>query len=147
MEERKKNLCAMIPESLHKKVREEQEEWGIKLNEYMERILKDHFEKGEREMANGTRTLAFQVSEEFFQRLKKYLKKTGQSQKEFVIGLIEDVLSQEEHVVSGEMQETEGKAELEETEWGEGSNIPPAELHHAGGYYLEVIGCIFIRTI
>ena len=76
----------------------------------------DHFEKGEREMANGTRTLAFQVSEEFFQRLKKYLKKTGQSQKEFVIGLIEDVLSQEEHVVSGEMQETEGKAELEETE-------------------------------
>ena len=111
MEERKKNLCAMIPESLHKKVREEQEEWGIKLNEYMERILKDHFE-----MANGTRTLAFQVSEEFFQRLKKYLKKTGQSQKEFVIGLIEDVLSQEEHVVSGEMQETEGKAELEETE-------------------------------
>ena len=109
MEERKKNLCAMIPESLHKKVREEQEEWGIKLNEYMERILKDHFEKGEREMANGTRTLAFQG-------LKKYLKKTGQSQKEFVIGLIEDVLSQEEHVVSGEMQETEGKAELEETE-------------------------------
>ena len=45
MEERKKNLCAMIPESLHKKVREEQEEWGIKLNEYMERILKDHFGK------------------------------------------------------------------------------------------------------
>ena len=27
MEERKKNLCAMIPESLHKKVREEQEEF------------------------------------------------------------------------------------------------------------------------
>lgn len=33
-----------------------------------------------------------------------------------MIGLIEDVLSQEEHLVSGEMQETEGKAELEETE-------------------------------
>ena len=31
-----------------------------------------------------------------------------------MIGLIEDVLSQEEHVVSGEMQEIEGKAELEE---------------------------------
>lgn len=53
MEERKKNLCAMIPESLHKKVREEQEEWGIKLNEYMERLLKDHFEKGE--MRDGKR--------------------------------------------------------------------------------------------
>ena len=116
MEERKKNLCAMIPESLHKKVREEQEEWGIKLNEYMERILKDHFEKGEREMANGTRTLAFQVSEEFFQRLKKVPQKDRTEPERIVIGLIEDVLSQEEHVVSGEMQETEGKAELEETE-------------------------------
>ena len=94
MEERKKNLCAMIPESLHKKVREEQEEWGIKLNEYMERILKDHFEKGEREMANGTRTLAFQVSEELFARIKEHLKLTGQSQKEFVIGLIEQALAQ-----------------------------------------------------
>jgi len=116
MEERKKNLCAMIPEEVHTRVREEQEQMGLKLNEYVEMIIKEHFEKGEKIMANGTRTLAFQVSEEFFQRLKKYLKKTGQSQKEFVIGLIEDVLSQEEHVVSGEMQETEGKAELEETE-------------------------------
>lgn len=80
-EERKKNLCAMIPESLHKKVREEQEEWGIKLNEYMERILKDHFEKGEREMANGTRTLAFQVSEEFFQRLKNTSKRQDRARK------------------------------------------------------------------
>ena len=96
MEERKKNLCAMIPESLHKKVREEQEEWGIKLNEYMERILKDHFEKGEREMANGTRTLAFQVSEELFMRIKDHLKKTGMSQKDFVIGLIENALQEAE---------------------------------------------------
>ena len=104
MEERKKNLCAMIPESLHKKVREEQEEWGIKLNEYMERILKDHFEKGEREMANGTRTLAFQVSEELFQRVKVHLKKTGQSQKDFVIGLIEEAIQTAENE---EYEETE----------------------------------------
>ena len=63
---------------LHKKVREEQEEWGIKLNEYMERLLKDHFEKGEREMESGMRTLAFQVSEEFFQRLKNTSKRPPQ---------------------------------------------------------------------
>lgn len=97
MEERKKNLCAMIPESLHKKVREEQEEWGIKLNEYMERLLKDHFEKGKREMESGMRTLAFQVSEELFQRVKVHLKKTGQSQKDFVIGLIEEAIQTAEN--------------------------------------------------
>ena len=104
MEERKKNLCAMIPESLHKKVREEQEEWGIKLNEYMERLLKDHFEKGEREMESGMRTLAFQVSEELFQRVKVHLKKTGQSQKDIVIGLIEEAIQTAENE---EYEETE----------------------------------------
>ena len=113
--ENRKNLCAMIPESLYTKVGEEKEKLALNLSQYVEMVLNEHFDGG-KAMANGTRTLAFQVSEEFFQRLKKYLKKTGQSQKEFVIGLIEDVLSQEEHVVSGEMQETEGKAELEETE-------------------------------
>lgn len=97
MEERKKNLCAMIPESLHKKVREEQEAWAVTLSEYVEKVLREHFEKGEREMANGTRTLAFQVSEELFQRLKIHLKKTGQSQKEFVIRLIEEAIQKAEN--------------------------------------------------
>ena len=102
MEERKKNLCAMIPESLHKKVREEQEEWGIKLNEYMERLLKDHFEKGEREMERGVRTLAFQVSEELLQRIKTFLARYEQiyhrklSQKEFLAHLIERELDEAE---------------------------------------------------
>lgn len=104
MEERKKNLCAMIPESLHTKVRKEQEEWEVTLSEYVEKILREHFEKGEKEMANGTRTLAFQVSEELFQRLKAHLKKTGQSQKEFVIGLIEEVIQKAE---SEEHEDTE----------------------------------------
>ena len=45
-------------------------------------------------MANGTRTLAFQVSEELFMRIKEHLKKTGQSQKDFVIGLIEKALDE-----------------------------------------------------
>ena len=35
MEERKKNLCAMIPEEVHTRVREEQEQMGLKLNEYV----------------------------------------------------------------------------------------------------------------
>ena len=104
MEERKKNLCAMIPESLHKKVREEQETWAVTLSEYVEKVLHEHFEKGEREMAKGTRTLAFQVSEELFQRLKSHLKKTGQSQKEFVIRLIEEAIQKAE---SEEYEDTE----------------------------------------
>ena len=64
MEIKRKNLCAMIPEEVHTRVREEQEQMGLKLNEYVEMIIKEH------------------------------LKLTGQSQKEFVIGLIEQALAQ-----------------------------------------------------
>ena len=39
-----------------------------------------------------TRTLAFQVPEDLFQRLKNYLRKMNVKQKDFVIGLIEHEL-------------------------------------------------------
>ena len=76
----------------------------MKLYEYFELLLNDHFEKGEREMESGMRTLAFQVSEELFQTVKVHLKKTGQSQKDFVIGLIEEAIQTAENE---EYEETE----------------------------------------
>ncbi len=90
--ENRKNLCAMIPESLHTQARTEQEQMNLTLSQYVEMVLKEHFENGGKEMAKGTRTLAFQVSEEFFERIKAHLKATGLNQKEFVIGLIEQAL-------------------------------------------------------
>lgn len=110
--ENRKNLCAMIPAGLHARVREEQEKMELKLNEYVEMIIKEHFEKGEKTMANGTRTLAFQVSEELFDQIKKHLKLTGLSQKDFVIGLIEQALAAVEAAAfdreAGEPTETAG---------------------------------------
>lgn len=103
--ERRKNLCAMIPESLHNQVRAEQEEMGLTLSQYMERILREHFEKGEQAMGKGTRTLAFQVSEELFVRIKKHLARTKMSQKDFVIGLIEQALAAEEQPEDGKTEE------------------------------------------
>ena len=94
--ENRKNLCAMIPESLHTQVRTEQEKLELTLSQYVERILKEHFEMGGNAMDGKTRTLAFQVSEELFGRLKEHLKKTGLSQKDFVISLIEQALSETE---------------------------------------------------
>ena len=63
--EKRKNLCAMIPETLYTQVCSEKEQLELTLSQYVERILKEHFEGG-KAMANGTRTLAFQVSEELF---------------------------------------------------------------------------------
>ena len=99
--ESQKNLCAMIPLSLHSKVREEQERSGQSLSVYMTQLLTNYYEKGEKSM-DFTKTLAFQVSEELYNRIKEHLEREKQrtgkklSQKDFVIGLIERELEEAE---------------------------------------------------
>lgn len=92
----KKNLCAPISAELHARVREELDRLGITLGPYMEQVLNEHFEGGKSQMNNSkTRTMAFQVPEELFQRIKKYLAAHGGlSQKDFIIGLVEDALQE-----------------------------------------------------
>ena len=97
----KKNLCAVIPADLHAKVIAEKEQLALNtLGEYVELVLKEHFEGGRTIMA-ATKTLAFQISEELDQRLKNFIaaeKQRGRkiSQKEFVIGLIDQALAEYE---------------------------------------------------
>lgn len=87
-----KNLCAPIPEALHQRVRQEQEQRGQTLGAYIEAILTEHF-GGTRTMSTNTRTIAFQVPEELFERLKDYLARNGLKQKDFILGLIERELN------------------------------------------------------
>lgn len=103
--EKRKNLCAMIQESLHTQVRTEQERLELTLPQYVEMVLKEHFEMGGKAMDGKTRTLAFQVSEELFGRLKEHLKKQGLSQKDFVISLIEQALAEAERAHAGKEDE------------------------------------------
>ena len=73
MEAKKKNLCGMIPEELHARAVAEKEQLGLKtLGEYVELILKEHFEGGGITMAE-TKTLAFKITEELDQRLKDFI--------------------------------------------------------------------------
>lgn len=65
-------------------------------------------------MEGKTRTLAFQVSEELFGRIKEHLKKTGLSQKDFIIGLIEQALEEEETGKAGQTSVAENAAGTEE---------------------------------
>ena len=96
-----RNLCAQIPVDLHAKVIEEKNALGQALSEYITNILKEHFEGGNKTMANtATKTLAFQISEELDQRIKNYLaaekERTDKkvSQREFVVGLIIQALDE-----------------------------------------------------
>lgn len=127
--EKRKNLCAMIPEELHGRVKQEQEALALTLAQYVEMVLEEHFKKGGKEMANGTRTLAFQVSEELFARVKGYLAKhPGLSQREFVIGLITRELERYEAEAAGEnMTEAEGNT----AEAGEARETQEAETERS----------------
>lgn len=91
----KKNLCAMLPEELHARVRQEQERLGLTLSEYVEQVLREYYAKGEKPTMENTRTVAFQIPEELFLRMKDYLAKTGLKQREFMLSLIEESLRED----------------------------------------------------
>ena len=86
------NLC----EELHQKIREDvAADEALTTGILMERILWEHYERPKpRPRAEGGRTMAFSVSEELFQRVKQYLAAHGdQSQRDFVVGLVEQGLA------------------------------------------------------
>ena len=110
MEERK-NLCALIPIELHNQVTEAREQLGQTTSEYITNLISEYFkliENGGNPTMASTRTMAFQVSEELFQRIKAHLERetacTGKkvTQREFVLGLIEAALDKAEQALATE---------------------------------------------
>ena len=66
-------------------------------------------------MTGDMRTMAIQLPEELFERLKAYLKKNGLKQKQFIIGLIEDALEQDEEDATTRTDSEDG-SEAEEAD-------------------------------
>lgn len=111
-----KNMCGKIPVDLHEKMKLEIEELGISIPKYLEMVIEEHMtRKGEKTNMADLRTVAVQVTEDLFSRLKAVLAKNGMKQKDFLIGLIEEAI---------EKEEAKWKAEPEEAEETEGE---PAE--------------------
>ena len=111
------NLCAQVPESLMARIREEQEKAGLPRGEYITQILTTYYEnqnrKGEKNM-EFTKTLAFQIPEDLFNRIKDHLEREKQrtgkrlTQRDFVIGLIEQALEEAERQDAGENEKEGG---------------------------------------
>ena len=101
-----KNLCAQIPLDLHTRISEAKEQAGKTTAQYITDLLTEYFEmkenRGNQTMPNNTRTMAFQIDETLFQRIKAHLERetdrTGHklTQREFVLGLIEQALDDAE---------------------------------------------------
>ena len=104
MPEKTKNLCAQIPESLHARVREEQQRSGLALSEYMALLITEYYERkeGTNMKDTNTRTLALQISVELFDELDRYLAKHKLTKKEFITALIREALEKDK---SGEAAE------------------------------------------
>lgn len=127
-----KGITCRIPLALHQKITEEMRAQGITVGQFIEQIIHEHYEKGELTMAK-TRTMAFQISEELFQRIKEYLTRFEQvygrrlTQKEFVLSLIENALEEadEEFEAATATEDTATESEQfveytpEDTHWNE----------------------------
>ena len=110
----KKNLCAQIDTALHMRVRQEQEQSGKTLSEFVEQLITDYYKMKEgTKMTGDMRTMAIQLPEELFERLKAHLKKNNLKQKQFIIGLIEDALEEDEESTIAQA-ESEGSSETED---------------------------------
>lgn len=102
----KKGITVKVAAALHAEVSEYIRSHGMTMSEFVAIALDNELhpkitEKDDNNMAN-TRTVAFQVPEELFQRIKDYLNRNHMTQKQFLLGLIERELDREQSVREGE---------------------------------------------
>ncbi len=121
-----KGITVKIPADLHAEVKAYLEAHGMTMGEFIAQAV-DHelHPKLEQEDKNmeRMRTLAFQVPDSLFQRVKAYLERNHMTQKQFVIGLIESEIEQDEAQYQAshpeeqeDEEESDDQTENEETE-------------------------------
>ena len=108
-----KNICGKIPVELHDKVREELKGTEMTIPQFLQKVIEEHFmKKGVEKME--ARTLAVQISEELFNRLKERIEKEKRqrhgrfTQKDYLIEIITQALDAADEL---EREETADKAE------------------------------------
>ena len=116
-----KNICGKIPVELHEKVRAEIEEKETSTQIFIQQVIEEHFNRleGKGEESMEKRTLAVQVTEDLFQRVKWAVAKEGIKQKDFLIRIIEkeveakwkELEQPEETPEADRLEEAEGPAE------------------------------------
>ena len=96
----KKGLTVKIDADLHAEVRQYLDAHEMTMAEFVTMALQDELHPKinmkEGTTMEKTRTLAFQIPEELYLRIKDYLQRNNMTQRQFVIGLIEDELLREQ---------------------------------------------------
>ena len=143
-----KGITVKIPADLHAELKTYLEAHGMTTGEFIAQAVDNELHpkiqiKEEQPMEN-MRTLAFQVPESLFQRVKAYLERNHMTQKQFVIGLIEAELEQDEALYQSEQteeredeEESDDQAEDEETEEENQDEFAPQEAQEGPSSELE----------
>lgn len=99
-----KGISVSVDVDLHSRAKAEQEQLELTMSQFITLVIEEHFNQKEgKNMSEKMRTLAFQVSEELFQRVKNHLSHNPKlSQREFVISLIEQALDAAEAALTVE---------------------------------------------
>ena len=102
MADEKKGITVRIDADLHAEIREYIESKGMTMAEFVSQALYNelHPKIQPQEVKNmgPMRTMAFQMPEDMFQRLKDYLHEHNMTQKEFVLGLVEAELNRDQEL-------------------------------------------------
>lgn len=118
--EEKKGITVKVDAALHAEVRQYLESHGMTMAEFVTLALQDelHPKIQMKEDAGSMRTLAFQVPDDLFRRIKEYLQRNNMTQKEFIIGLIETELERDmaERESVNEAQTDDPEQDEEDTE-------------------------------
>lgn len=121
----KKGITVRIDADLHAEVSQYLRDHSMTMAEFVSLALDDELHpknqmKEGNTMAN-TRTIAVQVPEDLFQRIKNYLQRNNMTQRQFLIGLIEDELERDQteresqnEAVSDDSEQDEEDAEIDE---------------------------------
>lgn len=90
-----KGITCKVPLELHNRISEDIRESESTMSKFIEMVITEHYEKGANKIMEKSRTLAFQASEELFQRVKHYLAAhPHMTQKLFIIELIKIALEE-----------------------------------------------------
>ena len=111
----KKGITVKVDAVLHAEVRQYLEENGLTMAEFVTKSLRDelHPKFTEEKFMGNMWTLAFQVPEELFREIKDYLQRNNMTQKEFVVGLIENEIERDlaqrqvDGAISGNLEQSE----------------------------------------
>ena len=143
-----KGVTVKIPADLHAEVKAYIEAHNMTMGEFItlavDNELHSKLELKEDKNMERMRTLALQVPDSLFQRVKAYPERNHMSQKQFVIGLIEAELEQDEALYQSEQteeqedeEESDDQTEDEETEEELQAESGPQEAQEGPNTELE----------